>query len=290
VSSASGLPSIFVEHLPEGVAPQEREALDEELGRFVAAARIAWPGLALDARTFVQHLAERSTDGRCPAVAYAGDAYLACACAHRIEGALAAFEEGYSQVIARAIARKDPSPSFVDEVQQKLRERLFVAAHGLPKIAEYGGRAALRTWLIIAASRAALMVIRGSARRRESPEIGPEIADAREPELVLLKRRYAGDFAAALAQAFTKLSDKERTLLELHLVDGLSIDKLGEVYKVGRSTAARWLASARHTLVEGTRTSLRAKLGLSESEYGSLATLVRSQLDVSVLTLLRRRP
>jgi RNA polymerase sigma-70 factor (ECF subfamily) len=108
------------------------------------------------------------------------------------------------------------------------------------------------------------------------------------PELAVLKRRYARDFATALEHAFARLSDRERALLQLHLVDRLSIDSLGELYKVGRSTAARWLSSARRTLAEETRLELRRKLRLTQSEYESLAVVVRSLVDVSVVKLLKR--
>ncbi|AGP40143.1 hypothetical protein [Sorangium cellulosum] len=69
--------------------------------------------------------------------------------------------------------------------------------------------------------------------------------------------------------------------------DGLSIDVLGAHYQVGRATAARWLAGAREALRELTRAELVAKLGLTESQYASLARLIQGRLDVSVASLLR---
>jgi RNA polymerase sigma-70 factor (ECF subfamily) len=227
-------------------------------------------------------------DGRLPPAIHAADLYLACACAHGVPGAHEAFDARYGAAIARVVSRKNSSATFVDEVTQRLHERLFVSANGLsPKIADYGGRAALLTWLTIAASRAALMLLRGEARRRETAESGDALAIDASPELAHLKRRYAGDYAAALATAFARLTDKERTILQLHIVDRLGIDALGRLYKVGRSTAARWIASARATLVDESRRELQRKLGLTQSEYDSLAVLVRSELDVSVVKLLR---
>jgi RNA polymerase sigma-70 factor (ECF subfamily) len=263
------------------------ESLGEELARYVEAAREAWPALSLDVRIFVRHVTERSVGGRLPPATHAGDLYLACACAHDVPGAYDAFDARYSDTIRRAISRTNASAAFVDEAAQRLRERLFTAARGSRKIAEYGGRAALGTWLNIAASRAALLLLRGEARRRETSEVPDTLAVADTPELAVMKRRYAGDFAAAVATAFARLSDKERTLLQLNIVEKLGIDDLAELYKIGRSTAARWLASARTTLVDESRRELRSSLGLTDSEYDSLAVLVRSQLDVSVLKLLR---
>jgi RNA polymerase sigma-70 factor (ECF subfamily) len=280
--------ALFVAHLPPGTGPLAQPSPERRLARFLAAARTAWPALPLDVSVFVQHVAERSIEGRLPPVIHAPDLYLACACAHGVDGAHDAFELRYSEVIARAVSRKSTSAAFVDEATQRLRERLFVSSRGLPKIAEYRGRTPLRAWLTLAASREALMLLRGEARRRETTGGGDALAVEGSQELALLKRRYAPDFAAALEDAFARLSNKERTILELHIVGRVSIDELSELYKVGRSTAARWLASARTTLVDETRRELRRKLGLTDSEYDSLAALIRSQLDVSVVKLLRR--
>jgi RNA polymerase sigma-70 factor (ECF subfamily) len=288
VAVMGSLAARFVAHVV-GAAPPAFDDLERELERFLEAARAPWAALPLDTGVFVQHVAERSIDGRLPPVTHAADLYLACACAHDVAGAHRAFDGCYAEAIARAVARKNPSAAFVDEATQRLREHLFVSSHGLPKIADYGGRAALRTWLTIAASREALMLLRGEGRRRETTEADEALAADYGPELDVLKRRYAGDFAAALEEAFARLSDKERTILQFHVVDRLGIDGLAELYKVGRSTAARWLASARTTLVDETRGQLRRKLDLTDSEYDSLAVLVRSQLDVSVARLLGRR-
>ncbi|WP_437954816.1 hypothetical protein WME76_24985 [Sorangium sp. So ce119] len=71
--------------------------------------------------------------------------------------------------------------------------------------------------------------------------------------------------------------------------DGLSIDVLGAHDQVGRATAARWLAGAREALREFTRAELVAELGLTESQYASLARLIQGRLDVSVASLLREQ-
>jgi RNA polymerase sigma-70 factor (ECF subfamily) len=282
------LAALYFLHVQTGADPCEaRDGFEEELACFLAAACDPWPALPLDASIFVPHVAGRSIEGRLPPATHAADLYLACACAHGIAGALDAFEERYASAITRAVSRKNGSPSFVDEARQRLRERLFVSSRGLPKIAQYRGRTALAAWVTLAASREALMLLRGETRRRETTGGGDAIALEGSPELALLKRRYVPHFAAAVQNAFAKLSDRERTLLELHIVGGVGIDRLGELYKVGRSTAARWLAAARETLVDQTRRELKHTLRLSDSEYGSLAELVRSQLDISVVKLLR---
>ena len=70
--------------------------------------------------------------------------------------------------------------------------------------------------------------------------------------------------------------------MRLHVGERMSIDQLGTLYKVNRATAARWIASARESLVAAAREQIRERLKLRESEYESIVALVRSQLDVSI--------
>ena len=70
------------------------------------------------------------------------------------------------------------------------------------------------------------------------------------------------------------------------MVEGLSIDEIGALFKVHRSTVARWIAGARQAVLAGARLRLRDELGLSAGEFDSLAGVVRSQLDLSVAKIL----
>jgi RNA polymerase sigma-70 factor (ECF subfamily) len=67
------------------------------------------------------------------------------------------------------------------------------------------------------------------------------------------------------------------------MIDGLTIDDIGAIYRVHRATAARWLVGIRDKLVEQTRGRLAAKLGVDTEEAASIVRLVQSQLDVSVI-------
>jgi RNA polymerase sigma-70 factor (ECF subfamily) len=75
-------------------------------------------------------------------------------------------------------------------------------------------------------------------------------------------------------------------VLRLHVVEGLNIDEIGALFKVHRSTVARWIAAARTQVLTDARKQLRAELGLSAGEFDSLAGVVRSQLDLSVAGIL----
>jgi RNA polymerase sigma-70 factor (ECF subfamily) len=129
------------------------------------------------------------------------------------------------------------------------------------------------------------MIRRTAERRREehdSSQVARLAADL-DPELAYLKDRYATEMEQAVVHALAHLSDRERTLMRLHLGEHMTIDQLGAMYRVNRATAARWLTAARESLVARARSDLRLRLRLSESECDSIVALVRSQLDVSIV-------
>jgi RNA polymerase sigma-70 factor (ECF subfamily) len=251
--------------------------------------RAAWPDLVLDfdafQRSFGRHFASESP----PNPAYAQDIYLACACATGVHGAALAFDRTHAGVMAAAVASVDASPAFVDEILQDVRERLLVPKEGrAPKIAEYAGRASLKSWLSAVAVRAAISRRRRMGDRRHDPftNEGDRRLASDSPELACLRNRYKDVFEHAVRSAIERLCAKDRMLLRLNVVDGMSVDKLARAYGVGRSTAARWLASARATLFDQVRSEIRRTVPLTSSELESLGAAIGSQLDVSVGTLL----
>jgi RNA polymerase sigma-70 factor (ECF subfamily) len=107
--------------------------------------------------------------------------------------------------------------------------------------------------------------------------------------MAFLKGHYRPAFEKAFSEAFRELTVQERNVLRLHFLDGLNIDRIGTLFQVHRSTAARWLASARERLMEETRKKAQVALGISPVELDSLLGLVRSQLGVSLHTFFKER-
>ncbi|WP_437681871.1 sigma-70 family RNA polymerase sigma factor [Sorangium sp. So ce131] len=287
---ASDLSSAFAAGLGGGGVMPEADP-GATIAALFEAGQAAFPAIAVEATALARYLGERcsAAGGALPPPSLAADVYLACACVLGVPGAHAAFEREFSGVIARAAARVEPSPAFADDLRQVVLEGLFSAPpSATPKIAEYAGRAPLRTFLRVIAVRTAINLRRRKADRASTPlDEAREIAASVDVEAAYLEARYKAEFEEAVRVAMGRLSPKQRALLRLHLLDGLSIDVLGAHYQVGRATAARWLAAAREALREGTRAELVAKLGLTESQYASLARLIRGRLDVSVASLLR---
>ncbi len=272
------------------VPSPELEAL---LGRLLDEARAAWPGIALPVPAFLAHLAERLPQDveatAALATVHASDLYLACACAAGDVQAVALFEDRFMASVARFLVGIDDRPVEVDEVKQMLRMRLLVAEPGqAPHIAEYAGRGPLGAWLRRAAVR--LLLARRRARSSEGPLV-PEAVSlpsaVPDPELLYLKVRYGPDLDAAFREALGALSERERTLLQLYFVNGLTADTLAAMYRVAESTVRRWLAESRAHIVDETRRRLAIRLDISDADCQSLVAVLQSQLDLSVLKLLK---
>jgi RNA polymerase sigma-70 factor (ECF subfamily) len=260
-------------------------ALERELHARVEAGRTAWPGIALEGAAFVRHLAGHSGEGM-PLQAHAADLWIACACATGVAGAAVAFERVYRPVLERAVARIDRAS--VDEGVQAVLVSLFVAEPGArPRIAEYGGRAALKTWLATVAANATMRLHR---RRDDQPHdslsgLAEQIAHA-EPEIALAKARHGADLEAALRDALAGIDARERMLLRLKHAKGWRLEQLATMYRVSRATAGRMVTAAHEALAAETKRLLRERLKLSPSELESLVKLLRSQLEVSLVKLL----
>jgi RNA polymerase sigma-70 factor (ECF subfamily) len=263
------------------------------LDRAVDEARRAWPRLELSEGDFIEHLAQHV--GAEPVAAltslHAADLYLACACARGDSKAISAFEKRFFPEVADAIARLDGSGTLKDDVQQMLREKLFVGRNGgRPKIADYSGRGPLAGWACAAGLRTALSVRR--QERREVPLEDEPLLElpSNDPELEFIKSMHQRDFRVALQDAFRALTSRERNVMRLHLVDGLNIDEIGTLYRAHRSTVARWIQRSRQTLFEQTRKILMERLKLRGSELDSLFRLLHSQLDASIARFLKSKP
>lgn len=261
-------------------------ARDARVTPYIAAARAAWPELAVDPEGFVAYVLARATPSGLPPLAHAEDLWLACACVTGVPGATACFQRRFEPIIARVLARRRASLALADDARQGVYERLLVGHDGQPpKIAEYQGSGRLESWVATTAANSLLMLQRADARRREhvARAENEPLPVPLDPELELLRARYQAPLEEAIVASLAALSDRERTLLRLHLGKRLSIDTLGAMYGVNRATAARWLVAARRSLLERARASIRETLGLSSREYESLGAVLKSQLDVSLV-------
>lgn len=252
--------------------------------------RKSWSSVEISLEDFGCYVAARQSSGAGPlTAARAADLYLTCGCSAGNPSALSLFETAFLSKVPAFVSRLALPESTLAEVTQTLRTSLFVGSATSPaKIRDYSGQGALAGWLRVVAMRTALSLLR-KRKDHSLEELGGDdqlMAATENPELLYLKNRYQNEFKEAFAAALAQLSSEQRNLLRLHLIDGMSIDKLGAVFQVHRATAARWLHSARESVFAETHRFLKQRLGLSQTELDSLVRVLRSQLDLSVARLL----
>lgn len=252
--------------------------------------REAWPAVALSEHAFAIELARRvgaAADAETIAALH-HDVYLAIAAHTRDAAAAAACDLVCSREVDFAAARLRATPSQADDTRSELRRLLFTSDAERPAgIAAFTGRGDLRGYARVIAARA---LARQQQRDRRATSLDDAVADvlspSLDPDLAMLRERYRPEVDAAFRGALAQLSPRARAVLRYSLIDGWSIDELGDRYAVHRATAARWLTAAREELGTRIRADLAARLAIGESQVDSIVALVTSRIEVSLERLL----
>jgi RNA polymerase sigma-70 factor (ECF subfamily) len=139
----------------------------------------------------------------------------------------------------------------------------------------------------VAAIRTAVSLGRagGTERQLRDRTVG-EAAGGVDPELLYMKGEIRREVEAAFEGALDRLEDRERLLLRLYLVSGMTMEDIGKTFDVAHQTVSRWLVKARKSVLAFARGQLAQRLKISKSEFRSVVRLVASQLDLSISRLL----
>lgn len=216
----------------------------------------------------------------------AADLLLTSLCLQGDAPALAHFDQLLVREVSRAVRPLDEGNTLVDEVAQQVREKLLVGAGGGPLLASYAGQGSLTGWLRAVAVRTALNARRPAAREAPVSTLPDHPLADPDPELALLRARYRELFRVAFAGAIAALSPRERTILRLTSLDGLTLAQVAPMYGKDLSTISRWLSNARESLLNSTRTALTEVLGVSRAELDSVMRAADSELNLSLARLL----
>jgi RNA polymerase sigma-70 factor (ECF subfamily) len=244
------------------------------------AAIAAWPDVHVDRAAFLAHAA-RSGE----AVKHASDLYLAFACAHGDQNALAALDAGYLRALRSPLGRMRLDGAAIDEILQALRNQQLVGDP--PGILAYSGRGPLHAWLRSVAVRLALRERERGARG--SPLLEERQADQGDDlELAYMKKQYGAAFGRAFDVALGELALDDRVLLKQRFRHGLGVVELGKLYGVNAGTISRRVAAARERLVAATRAHMSHELRLATGEVSSVLRMIESQIEVSLSVAERR--
>lgn len=208
------------------------------------------------------------------------DLALACACCSGDGAALQAFRQVVGDEARRSVKRLGLGDVALEEVMTSLEDRLLGLHGGAPQLASYSGIGPLRAWVRMVAVRAGL---RAKGQGSASPPAAE--AEVLSPELAYLKSLYGAPLRRCLADSMAALSIRDRNLLRLHFLDGVSAERLGVMHSVHRVTAYRWLQAAIEALSRGVRTRLADELELTPDSIDSLMKVMRSELSLNLENL-----
>jgi len=248
-----------------------------------AAGKRAWPDLTR--LTIEEYGAQIERLGTLPAdlERYGSDIYLALACGKAEPKALRILERCYFPALSAQLTRSGFDENSRKDVFQQVL--LHLCAGPNPRILTYAGRASLGSWLGVTTTRFALNMSSKVKKGRALPAditLDSLVASNTNPEARVAMEKARPIFQLALQAALDALPERDRTLLRMCFVDGLTIDGIGSIYGVHRATAARWIASIREGILKKVQSVLVLDFGLRASEFESLVFLVKSELQLSL--------
>ncbi len=260
----------------------------------VTRARAAHEPIEVPLEDFVRFIAERVPSGANPLAAlealHIEELYLTCACLAGSSAAIAELDRAYVSEAGRALARVGLSGAAAEEALQQARERLLTPSRDAPpKLQQFSGQGSLGGWVRVVVVRTAMNARRSERRHapRDDNLLATRMAaDADDPELDIIKKRYASVLADAVAAAFRALTSEQRNLLRMYVIDELTLAELARMHGVDASTISRWLARIRRRLYEETHRHLLEEHAMRPSECESLMRVVKSDLGVSLGRLL----
>ena len=209
---------------------------------------------------------------------------LAIACARGEPAAITRFDRDYLDVVPQALAAMKLPAATVEDVRSIVRDKLLLPP--TPRILEYAGQNRLRGLVQVMATRAALDRIRAEAKEVELSPDHAGVALHADTALALIKEQYRAAFAAGFARAVAGVPRRDRNLLRLHFLGGVTLEQLAQIYDVHRATIVRWLAAARDSVFAETRAHIAATLATSADELDEMFALVASRVELSMDRLL----
>jgi RNA polymerase sigma-70 factor, ECF subfamily len=257
-------------------------------------ARAAWPALTVAEEKWLAAVGAGLVDATAPAARlgelHAADLYLAQACAMGDAKAIAAFDDACRDTVLGSLRSMGLADDVIADVAQDVRAKLFAGAS--PRIGTYTGRASLKTWTRTVATRAAVSRMRV---KKPATTVDDEVLAALPspddgPDEQHFRAKYKVELKAAFEEAMASLTPQQRNVLRHHYIDALSIDEIGALYGVHRTTAFRWLETARATLAKRTQSGFQSRIRATPSEMQSIVRLLQSNIELSLQRVLSEEP
>ena len=235
-----------------------------------------WPEVELAEARFAELAGEvvAKSTGESAEPIDAGELYLACACAAGVQAAGLVLARDYLPAVKRRLARMGLGAADIDEVGQRVCERLLEPGPdgGGVRLIRYALQGRLRSLMVVTATHIAVDSFRRAGRVKDDQDALLRLAGAPDPQSELMRRQRQTAFKTAMESALEALDERARTVMRFHLIDNLTLDEIADYYQVHRVTVSRWLAAARVAIVERAREVARSQFGLSETEFDAAYT------------------
>lgn len=292
----------FLESLDEGAraawtSEEGRQALNVALARMQAEANETDPSVL--ARSLARAATKLGEGPGSLARAHLEDLAVAAAALAGHAKSLDRIEASVASVTASVARTMRLSDAVADEAAQIARVKLLVkVGAGEPVLGRYSGAGPLRAFVASVLGQEALRLVKKSPREVPEEDLSalvlPQLTSgghlaggAQIPGGAAVSGAFLDGFKRAFHTALESLDPRERTVLRLTVVDGLTADEIGAGYRVHRVTVARWLRQIRDRLLEETRRLLAADLSISSSGVNAMIDTHLGEVDVSLSRVLR---
>jgi RNA polymerase sigma-70 factor (ECF subfamily) len=265
--------------------------LQELLERVTEAGAVAWPTWDGHRAAFKRRLLALVGENDNPIEMlrglHAADLYLADACARGVSEAMAVFATRHLSRVDDHLKGFREIP--VDEVRRELEDILLLGRGTVPpRVGQYAGRGPLDGFVAAAARNLARTFLRRTTRERtrelqsvDQPAVSDESAKR------LIASRYEAVITEAVRAGLSSLDRRSRTIVRLHLSEGVRLTQIARMLNVHQSTVSRGLDAAVRHLHSEIRKRLREGHGLNDAEMESIIRDLRSQVSLSLSAALR---
>ncbi|HEY8210552.1 MAG TPA: sigma-70 family RNA polymerase sigma factor [Myxococcaceae bacterium] len=255
-----------------------------------AAAKNAWPRVALPVDQFARHVTERMPKDKAgaPPAAVLGamavsDLYLACACANRVPGSHEALEAAYFSKLPALLRKQfhDAPRATLDDACQLVRQKLLLGTpESGPHLLTYMAEGGLLSWIKIIAIRQVIKLL--PQQREEEQDLPPESPPEGNEERAQITRELYERLRQVMSDAaVTALNGEERSLLDQYYKREMSQKDLALHWGTSQAGISRRLALVRETLRSEAKSLMRARYGVNGEELDSLIA-DQSRLDVTL--------
>jgi RNA polymerase sigma-70 factor (ECF subfamily) len=110
--------------------------------------------------------------------------------------------------------------------------------------------------------------------------------DGDDQELRYMKELYRSAFADAFRAAIGTLEDRLANVLRHYYLDDMTLEQIGALYRVHKTTVMRWVNRAHGELESETKRRMVEHLDLQPREVESVLRLIQSGIQLGLASVL----